>query len=97
MFECNDGEEGVPKSEHTTYDYDKAWNSMWDVYEKYGAIVASLVDRNGGQYSNLVRQAKLKQQIGILLPTIFSDGSDNEFSCSNITDGSEELSIDERS
>ena len=34
--------------------YDKALNSMWEVYEKNGAIVARLADRNGGRYSKLV-------------------------------------------
>ena len=34
-------------------DYNKAWNSMWEVYEKDGAIVALLVYRKGVQYSKL--------------------------------------------
>ena len=32
------------------YDCDKAWNSMWEVYEKNGAIVALLADMNGDKY-----------------------------------------------
>ena len=44
-----------------------------------------------------VRQAKLEQHIGIPPTTIFSDGSDNESVRSNITDRSEEFSIDESS
>ena len=44
-----------------------------------------------------VRHAKLEQQIGIQPPTIFSDDLDNKHVCLNITDGSEELLINENS
>ena len=43
------------------------------------------------------RQAKLEQQKGISPPTTFSDESENESLCSNISDGLEGLSINKSS
>ena len=50
LFECTDGE-GVPNSCRIIQDCDKAWDSMWTVYENKGAIVPGLADRNGIRYS----------------------------------------------
>ena len=53
LFECVDGEEGVPKSERTMHDRNEVWNLIWEVYEEVRIIVALLADRNGGWYSKL--------------------------------------------
>ena len=36
---------------------------MWEVYEKDGATVALLTDRNGGRYSNLSTGKNLNKRV----------------------------------
>ena len=51
LFECDEGEEGVPSSSRIIHDVDYAWDSMMVVYQSKGAIVQDRLCRNGHRYS----------------------------------------------
>ena len=58
LFECADDEDGVPDSDRIIHDCDKAWDTMWTVYEEKGAVVEDLCNRNGNRYLTAGRGKK---------------------------------------
>ena len=58
LFDCDGDEDGVPDSARIIHDCDKAWDSMWTVYEEKGAVVENLCNRNGNRYLTAGRGKK---------------------------------------
>ena len=52
LFNCPDGQEGVPSSRRIEQDCERVWESMLLVHESCGAMVPDLSDRNGHRYSS---------------------------------------------
>ena len=60
LFECDDDKDGVPDSDRIIHDCNKAWDSMWTVYEEKGAVVEDLCNRNGNRYLTAGRGKKVE-------------------------------------